>query len=108
MTEKELQALSRSLEAREKAMRIRDLHAKMAAETESRGLPRVFLKCLNYHDEKACHAALDKLDRAYREAVSQGVAQRLKGRAPIAAQPRASMAQPAALAAIREAMGLKG
>ncbi|MEA5017022.1 MAG: DUF4355 domain-containing protein [Candidatus Limiplasma sp.] len=92
------------LAAREEALIRRELRASALGLLGERGLPVELIDCVSVADEDAMLNSLEKAEKAFRGAVNQAVAQRMRGSAPQAAQGNA---QAERLAAVRAAAGLK-
>ena len=92
------------LAAREEALIRRELRASALGLLGERGLPVELIDCVSVADETAMLNSLEKAEKAFRGAVNQAVAQRMRGSAPQAAQGNA---QAERLAAVRAAAGLK-
>ncbi len=71
-----------TLTAREKDLTAREVRAKALEELAARGLPAALAEALPTDDEAHCMDALDRIESAFREAVSIAVDERLKGRIP--------------------------
>ena len=92
------------LAAREEALIRRELRASALGLLGERGRPVELIDCVSVADEAAMLNSLEKAEKAFRGAVNQAVAQRMRGSAPQAAQGNA---QAERLAAVRAAAGLK-
>lgn len=87
MTEAERAAYQTSrreadLAAREKQLMERELRAEALEILAQRGLPRELADAVNYANREAMLVALDNLERVYRNAVQQGIEQRMRGETP--------------------------
>lgn len=73
-----------ALAERERRLMERELKAMALEKLAERGLPKELADALSYADEKACMETLDKVERAFRDAVQAGVDERLRGVPPLA------------------------
>lgn len=67
------------LAKREQAIALREMRAEAAATLTEKGIPVVLLDALDYSDAENCTASIEKVEKAFRTAVQQGVEERLKG-----------------------------
>jgi len=72
------------LAAREKALLARELRAQAVELLAERGLPRQLADAIGYESESAMRAAVDAIERAFRQAVQAAVEERLRGESPAA------------------------
>ena len=63
---------------REAELNRRELRATAIEDLRKRGLPTSLEIVLNYTDADACHTSIDTVEKAFREAVQQGVDERLR------------------------------
>lgn len=63
---------------REAEITRRELRAEAIETLRKRGLPASLEAVLNYTDADACHTSIDTVEKAFREAVQQGVDERLR------------------------------
>ena len=63
---------------REAEITRRELRAEAIETLHKRGLPANLEAVLNYADADACSASIDTVEKAFREAVQQGVDERLR------------------------------
>lgn len=94
MTEEERAAYQTSrreadLAAREKQLMERELRAEAIEILAQRGLPRELAEAIGYTGREAMLAAVDNLERVFRNAVQAGIEQRMKGEIPAAGAPAA-------------------
>lgn len=94
-----------ALDSREAELTRRELRATALGLMSQRGIPSELIDCVSMADEKAMVDSLGRAETAFRAAVNQAVAQRMRGGAPKDApgDPQAGH-----LAAMRAAAGLKG
>lgn len=93
-----------SLAKREAEITRRELRSAAIDTLAEKGLPKGLEEILNYTDADACNASIDVVEKAFREAVQQGVNDRLKAsgvRLSSNANTDATM-----IAAMRRAAGL--
>jgi len=74
--------LEKSLAEREAAVARRELMADAIDKLDAAGLPKQLAECLNYSDREECAESLVRVGRAFEEALTAAVAQRLRGRTP--------------------------
>lgn len=72
----------RSLTERENAVARRELAADAAESLERAGLPKILSACLNYGSREECENSLAAVRKAFGEAVSYAVTERMRGRVP--------------------------
>lgn len=70
------------LEKREAAIQLRELRAEAYETLASKGLPKALAECLSYASADACKASIEAVEKAYRQAVQEGVEERLKSKTP--------------------------
>ena len=92
----------RSLEEREAALDRREREIRLRTALRGRELPEALVGCLDLSSDERADEGLEALAKAFHDAVTQRVRDRL-GADP----PRAAAAAPDGLAAVRRAMGLK-
>ena len=76
-----------ALNERERAIQRRELKAEALEQLARRGLPAELADTLGYDSAEALGAAIDAMDKAFRQAVQQAVRKRLSGSAPAAGAP---------------------
>lgn len=91
-----------NLRERELALQSRELLAGARETLSRKGLPLELAACLPLSGEDAMRDGLDAVERAYRDAVQKGVAERLRSAAPASGTSSAAVN-----AQVRAAMGLK-
>ena len=79
MTERET-----ALAQREEALKQREMHAAAVQQLQDVGLPAGLADALTYADADSMRAAIVQLEQAFREALQQGIEERMKGMAPAA------------------------
>lgn len=67
-----------AIDKREAELNRRELRATAIEDLRKRGLPTSLEIVLNYTDADACHTSIDTVEKAFREAVQQGVDERLR------------------------------
>ena len=67
-----------AIDQREAELNRRELRATAIEDLRKRGLPTSLEIVLNYTDADACHTSIDTVEKAFREAVQQGVDERLR------------------------------
>lgn len=80
--EHERQAHEKELLDREQGITKRELRAQALELLSEKRLPRVLADLLPYVDADGTMAAVDAVEKVFREAVEQGVTERLKGNPP--------------------------
>lgn len=80
--EHERQQREAALAEREKALNLRELRATAATTLAEKGLPQGLLDTLNYADAESCQKSIETMEAAFRQAVRDGVDERLKGKIP--------------------------
>lgn len=78
----ELSRREAELTEREKQLTRREVKAMALEKLAERGLPRELAEALNCDSEAECLKGLDKLERAFRQAVQLAVDERLRGESP--------------------------
>lgn len=76
--EKAAQEREAAIAKREADITRRELRAEAIDTLHKRGLPAGLEAVLNYSDADACSASIDTVEKVFREAVQQGVDERLK------------------------------
>ena len=74
------------LQAREAEIGRRELRAEAARLLHERALPAELMDALNYDSAEGVARSVDAAERAFREAVQQGVRERMRGMTPVAAR----------------------
>ncbi len=70
------------LDAREEALRRRELRAQTVETLAKKKLPAELADAIAYTDEETCRAGLEATERAFRTAVRKAVDERLRGETP--------------------------
>ena len=91
------------LNRRERDLQLREMKAQAVSTLAEKGLPRELADCLDYTDAEKCSASMDRVEKAFRDAVQAGVETRMKGTTPASSGGGAD----AQTAAVRAAMGLE-
>ena len=78
----ERKQLEESLTQREQAATARELKIEAHKVLIEKGLPVELLDVLSYSSAEDCNNSIDAVEKAFRQAVESGVAQRLKGNPP--------------------------
>ena len=78
----ELSRREAELAERERALVRRELKALAQEKLTERGLPAELADALNCESEAECLKGVDRLERAFRQAVQSAVDERLRGKAP--------------------------
>ena len=76
------------LNEREKQLIRREVKAMALEKLTERGLPRELADALNCESENECIRSIDRIERAFRQAVQMAVDERLRGEAPAAGMNR--------------------
>ncbi len=71
-----------ALSQREAAIREREMRAFAREQLLRRSLPEALLDALCCRDEESCIESLDKVETAFRQAVQEGVLERMRGEEP--------------------------
>ncbi len=74
--------LDKELAEREAAVAKRELVADAYEKLTAAGLPKQLTLCLNYDSKDECDASLEAVSRAFIDAVTAAVNERVRGRAP--------------------------
>lgn len=77
-----LRTREETLSAREQALTEREMRAFAREQLGKRKLPQALLDALCCKDEESCKASLEKVEKAFRSAVQQGVMERMRGQEP--------------------------
>ena len=80
----EMSRREEELAQREKQLIRREVKAMALEKLTERGLPRELADALNCESENECIRSIDRIERAFRQAVQQAVDERLRGEAPAA------------------------
>ncbi len=83
----EREELQKTLSAREAEITRRELRAEAKSQLSDRGLPIELSEVLPYTDADTTNAALEAVEKVFRQAVEKGVTERLRGNAPKVNQP---------------------
>lgn len=83
----EQQKRDEELAKREDEITKRELSAQAKETLADKGLPIQLADILNYSDAKACQASIDAVEKAFQEAVSKGIDEKLRGGDPIKKAP---------------------
>ena len=76
------------LNEREKQLVRREVKAMAIEKLNERGLPRELADALSCESEAECLKSIDRIERAFREAVQKSVDERLRGEVPAAGMGR--------------------
>ena len=74
--------LEKALAEREEAVAKRELMADALDKLEAAGLPKQLSECLNYSCREACDKSIERVGKAFEQALTAAVTQRLRGRTP--------------------------
>ena len=81
------------LNEREKLLVRREVKAMAVEKLAERGLPRELADALNCDSEAECMKSIDRIERAFRQAVQAAVDERLRGEIPAAGMNRKADAE---------------
>ena len=79
LTEREI-----ALSQRETTLKRREVRASAVQQLLEKGLPADLADALEFADADSAAAAIDQLEKAFRQALQQGIEERMKGMAPAA------------------------
>lgn len=74
--------LEKSLAEREEAVARRELMADALDRLEAAGLPKQLSECLNYSGREECDKSIERVGKAFEQALTAAISQRMRGRPP--------------------------
>ena len=104
LSEQSLSEREAALDAREAELNRRELRAEAIARLTELGLPAELEQLIDYASPEACEASIELLERTFRQAVQQGVDERI--RASRGCLPKGDAEQSGIVNKLRSAAGL--